>query len=91
MNHEKKPINKAVLKGYDVTSDIDTSVILNSLHALDDYPYLASLARQITSATRLDGRACRHVYLTALQSFKWNDVSPREQELMAALGLVEKK
>lgn len=74
-----------------MTVDVNNTVVLNSLHIVDDYPHLASVARQITKATRLDGRACRHIYMTALHTFNWNDVSPREQELMAVLGVVAKK
>ena len=36
-------------------SDTDIAVVLNSLHTLDDYPLLASIACQITKATKLDG------------------------------------
>ena len=74
-----------------MTVDVDNTVVLNSLYIVDDYTHLASVARQITKATRLDGRACRHIYMTALHTFNWNDVSPREQELMTALGVVAKK
>ena len=74
-----------------MTVNVHNAVILNSLHIVDDYPNLASVARQITNATRLDGRACRHIYMTALHTFNWNDVPPHEQELMAALGVVAKK
>jgi hypothetical protein len=77
--------------GCDVTLDVHNAVILNSLHIVDDYPHLASVARQITNATRLDGRACRHIYMTALHTVKWNDVSPPEQQFMAALGVLAKK
>lgn len=65
----------------------DTEVVLNSLHTLDDYPLLASIACQITKATKLDGRACRHIYMTAApHNVTWNEVSPREQQFMIVLG-----
>ncbi len=60
---------------------------LHSLHVLDDYPLLLSIATHITKATKLDGRACRHLYMTALHKVHWNEVLPREQQLMTALGL----
>lgn len=68
-------------------SDTDIAVVLNSLHTLDDYPLLASIACRITKATKLDGRACRHIYITASpHNVTWTEVSPREQQFMIVLG-----
>lgn len=62
--------------------------VLHSLHVLDEYPLLLSIATPITRATKLDGRACRHLYMTALHNkVHWNELLPREQQLMTALGL----
>lgn len=60
---------------------------LHSLHVLDSYPVFQSIATPITNATKLDGRAYRHLYVTALHKVHWNEVLPREQQLMTALGL----
>ncbi len=60
---------------------------LHSLHVLDEYPLLLSIATPITKATKLDGRACLHLYMTALHKVRWNEVLQREQQLMTALGL----
>lgn len=85
----KKTNNNTDLKGCNLTSDTDTdtAVVLNSLHTLDDYPLLASIASQIAKATKLNGRACRHIYMTAApQNVTWNEVSPRELQFMIVLG-----
>ena len=64
---------------------------LDSLHTLSDYPLLASIATQVKKATKLDGRACRHLYMTAaLHNVLWNKASPQEQEFMIVLGVVAK-
>ncbi len=74
-----------------MSSGNHTANALDSLHILSDYPLLASIATQVTKATKLDGRACRHLYMTAaLHNVLWDEASPREQELMTVLGVVAK-
>lgn len=72
----------------DVTLGTHDPVVLRSMHALDDYPVLAAIACRVTNATKLDGRACRHLYLTSSSPIQSVDVSASEQKLMAALGVV---
>jgi hypothetical protein len=60
---------------------------LIDLHELSDYPVLAALARSRTSAHRLDGRACKHIYESDLPSIDWQTVSQKEKSFMRALGV----
>lgn len=41
-------------------------VLWHALHRLADYPALASSAQGRTAATKLDGRACLHLYQDGL-------------------------
>ncbi|NLR75305.1 hypothetical protein [Leeia aquatica] len=66
-----------------------TSAALNTLYRLADYPVLARLAKARTHATRLDGRACRCLYESALPQLDWQTLSAAERALMYALGLEE--
>lgn len=59
----------------------------HALYLLADYPILAALARERTCATRLDGRACHHLYEQALDRIDWRDVTEHEQSLMRQLGI----
>lgn len=61
--------------------------VMHALYHLADYPVLASLARTRTAATRLDGRACLHLYKDALCAIDWMVVSSTEKDLMRRLGL----
>ena len=59
----------------------------NSLHKLADYPVLARLANGRTTATHLDGRACRFIYQAALHEIDISSFSNSERQLFNALGL----
>lgn len=61
--------------------------VMHALYPLDDYPVLASLAQGRTEATKLDGRACLHLYTVALGEIDWLAVSPAEKDFMWRLGL----
>lgn len=61
--------------------------VMQALYRLADYPVLAALARPRTAATRLDGRACLHLYKDALGVIDWLVVSSTEKDLMRRLGL----
>ena len=60
---------------------------LQALHHLADYPVLADLAARHTQATRLDGRACHHLYAQALGASNMSSLPAQELALMRALGL----
>ena len=53
--------------------------VWHALHRLTDYPVLAGLAREGTAATKLDGRACRYIYESALPRIDWPAVSEGER------------
>ncbi len=57
-----------------------------ALYTLADYPVLAELAAKRTQASRLDGRACRAIYDSALSGIDWQAVSEHEREFMRQLG-----
>ena len=61
--------------------------VWHALHRLTDYPVLAGLAREGTAATKLDGRACRYIYESALPRIDWPAVSEGERALMRSLGI----
>lgn len=61
--------------------------MMHALYLLADYPVLARLASTVTLATRLDGRACLHLYQSALDSIDFIDVSHRELDFMRRLGI----
>ena len=61
--------------------------IMHALYRLADYQVLASLARERTTATKLDGRACRYIYESALARIDWQAVSASELALMRSLGI----
>ena len=56
------------------------------MHAAD-YPVLASLTRERTVVTKLDGRACRYIYETALPRIDWQAVTARELAFLRSLGI----
>jgi hypothetical protein len=60
---------------------------MHALYRLADYPVLAALARERTKATKLDGRACRHLYEAALPRIDWSAVSASELAFMRSLGI----
>lgn len=64
--------------------------IEQSLHRLADYPVLAALVQGQTTATKLDGRACRFLYQAALHEIDISKFSTRERQFFDALGLVKK-
>jgi len=57
----------------------------HTLIRLADYPLLLALASKQTSATRLDGRACRYLYANA--TIDTATVSAHELDLIVALGV----
>ena len=59
----------------------------NSLHKLADYPVLATLAQGRTTATNLDGRACRFIYIEAMSLIDTTQISDKEKAFMGALGV----
>ena len=61
--------------------------IMHALYRLADYQVLASLARERTTATKLDGRACRYIYESALARIDWQAVLPSERDFMLLLGI----
>lgn len=68
-------------------SGAEALAILHAIYTLADYPVLAALAADRTQATRLDGRACLHLYMAGLGNIDWLTVSPPEKQLMRRLGL----
>lgn len=61
--------------------------VMHALYRLADFPVLASLAQGRTEATKLDGRACRYIYESALARIDWQSVSASELALMRSLGI----
>lgn len=62
--------------------------VWHALHRLADYPVLAELARSSgTAATKLDGRACLHLYKDGSGDIDWLTVSAAERNFMRRLGL----
>lgn len=66
---------------------IDANQIDRNLYRLADYPMLSALAGEPTLATRLDGRACRYLYSTALETIDLPILSAHEIALMRVLGI----
>lgn len=64
----------------------DTAV-MHALYPLAEFPVLAALASGHTAATKLDGRACLHLYVSALGDIDWLALTSREREFMRMLGL----
>jgi hypothetical protein len=62
-------------------------VVMHSLYLLADYPVLAALVQERTSATKLDGRACRLIYSEALPRIDWQAMSARELAFLRSLGI----
>lgn len=65
----------------------DNFVSMHGSVLLSEYPVLAGLARERTTATRLDGRACKALYLDALPSIDLATVPEVELGLMRRLGV----
>jgi len=65
----------------------DDFVPMQSLYRLSDFPVLAGIAREHTKATKLDGRACKALYLDALPSIDLATVPASELDLMRRLGV----
>lgn len=61
--------------------------VLHSLYRLADYPVLAELAARHTQATRLDGRACQHLYAQVLDTMEASRFSAQELAFMRMLGV----
>jgi hypothetical protein len=61
--------------------------VLHASYSLADYPLLSRLAARVTHATRLDGRACLHLYLSSLDSIDLTGVSRAELDFMRRLGI----
>ncbi|MDD5470497.1 MAG: hypothetical protein PHP05_01095 [Sideroxydans sp.] len=61
--------------------------VLHALYRLADYPVLAALAQERTTATKLDGRACRLIYSEALPRIDWQAVSASELAFLRSLGI----
>jgi hypothetical protein len=64
------------------------SAVLHAVYTLADYPVLASIAAKRTQARKLDGRACLHLYKSALGEIDWMTITPQEKEFMQRLGFV---
>ena len=71
----------------DVEADGAAAGAMNALFTLDDFPVLASLARERTQASKLDGRACRHLYLESASKLEAPYIPSRELALMRILGV----
>lgn len=63
----------------------DDFVLLQSLYRLSDFPVLAGIARERTKATKLDGRACKMLYLDALPRIDLSTVADSELDFMRRL------
>jgi hypothetical protein len=63
------------------------SNIDHALFQLADYPLLAKLASKTTTATHLDGRACRYLYTMEFATSGPAIVSVAEQALILTLGV----
>lgn len=72
-----------------MTSAANDPAVLHSLYRLADYPLLARFAAKVTTANRLDGRACLHLYKDALGDIDWLAVSRTEKDFMRRLGLFD--
>ena len=70
------------------TEDASHVETMSALYRLADFPVLASLARERTQASKLDGRACRHLYLQAATTLQALHIPAHELALMQALGVV---
>ena len=70
------------------TEDASHVETMSALDRLADFPVLASLARERTQASKLDGRACRHLYLQAATTLQALHIPAHELALMQALGVV---
>lgn len=60
--------------------------VMQALYRLADYPVLASLARDRTAATKLDGRACQHLYTEAAATMDVSHLPAHELAFMRSLG-----
>ena len=67
---------------------VSESAAMQALHRLADYPVLAALAASRTQATRLDGRACRHLYEAAGSALAQDEISESERAFMQQLGVL---
>jgi len=65
----------------------DDFVLLQSLYCLSDYTVLAGIAREQSKATKLDGRACKMLYLEALPRIDLSTVPGSELAFMRRLGV----
>lgn len=63
------------------------TAVMHALYPLAEFPVLAALASPHTTATKLDGRACLHLYKSALGDIDWLTLSSSEREFMRLLGL----
>jgi hypothetical protein len=61
--------------------------VFGALYLLLDYPVLHTLSREHTSSTKLDGRACHHLYKEHWSKIDWQKVSAQELGLMTLLDL----
>lgn len=59
----------------------------HTLYRLADFPLLAHLAKDKTTATKLDGRACRHIYESSSDKLDPAQISEHEMALIRALGI----
>lgn len=64
-----------------------SAAVLHAVYTLSDYPVLARIAATRTQARKLDGRACLHLYKSALGDVDWTAVTPVEKEFIQRLGL----
>jgi len=63
------------------------SGIARALHTLADYAVLAAMASERTTATRLDGRACRWIYESVQPRISWQAMAESELDFLRALGV----
>ncbi|MCQ9730195.1 hypothetical protein LM497_30095 [Pseudomonas aeruginosa] len=61
--------------------------VMHALYRLADFPVLASLAQGRTEATKLDGRACCHLYTDAVATLDAAHLPAHELAFMRALGV----
>lgn len=66
---------------------MNNPALMHALYLLADYPVLALLARDRTTATRLDGRACQHLYTEAAATMDVSCLPAQELAFMRALGV----
>lgn len=70
-----------------MTSATNDPAVLHAPYRLADFPVLASLAQGSTEATKLDGRACYHLYTEAAVTLDAAHLPAHELAFMRKLGV----